>query len=132
MDAVSRVDDAVALAAYVQALVQRYVADGRGRRRRARCHPVLTHENKWQAARYGLEATVVDPSHGGPVPVAELIERTLTDVAPHARELGCEGELDGVRRLLRDGNGAKRQLAVYAATQDAVAVTRDIVELTRP
>jgi gamma-glutamyl:cysteine ligase YbdK (ATP-grasp superfamily) len=63
--------------------------------------------------------------------VSELIERTLEELAPHAHELGCAGELDGVRRILRDGNGADHQLAVYAATKDPVEVTREVVETTR-
>ena len=63
MDAVSRVEDAVALAAYVQALVRRYTeADAPAQ------HPVIAQENKWRAARYGLEATVVDVERGGPAP----------------------------------------------------------------
>jgi len=52
MDAVTRVDDAIALAAYVQALVHHYAGAPA-----ARCHPVLAEENKWRAARYGLDAT---------------------------------------------------------------------------
>jgi carboxylate-amine ligase len=132
MDAVSNVDDAVALAAYVQALVKHYLADHASADAATACHPVLTHENKWQAARYGLAATVVDPIGGAAMPVAALIERTLRALAPHARELGSDAVLDAVRHILRDGNGARRQLAVYAREQDAVAVARDIVDLTRP
>ena len=54
-------------------------------------------ENKWLAARYGLEAPVMDLATGrrNRVPVAQLIRRTLRDVEPHARELGCERELEG-------------------------------------
>jgi carboxylate-amine ligase len=131
MDAVSRVDDAVALAAYVQALVRLHLAAEEAGDAAAACHPVLTHENKWRASRYGLRATVIDPAGGGRIPVGALIERTLGELAPHARELGCDSELDGVRRILREGNGADRQLAVYTATSDTVQVTLDIVEITR-
>jgi carboxylate-amine ligase len=130
MDGVSRVDDAVALAAYIQALVRWHLAAEEGGDRTAACHPVLTHENKWRAARYGLRATVIDPDGGGRIPIAALIERTLDELAPHARELGCDSELDGVRRILRDGNGADRQLSVYAATADTVQVARDVAEIT--
>jgi len=131
MDAVSRVDDAVALAAYVQALVRRHAAADEDGEPLAAQHPVLTHENKWRAARYGLEATVVDVARGGPAPIARVIERTLDELAPHARELGCDRELDGVRRILRDGNGADRQLRVYAANGDAVEVVQDIATVTQ-
>jgi len=125
MDAVSHVDEAVALTAYVQSLVARYAdADPL-----PECHPVVAHESKWRAARYGLHAVVVDPVHGGAVPVRRLIERTLSELAPHARELGCAAELDGVRRILADGNGAERQLRAYASG-GIQAVVRAIADAT--
>ena len=127
MDAVSRLEDAVALAAYVQCLVQLHLAAGDSGHE----NPVLARESKWRASRYGLQATVIDPDGGGPIPVAALIERTLDQLAPHARELGCDRQLEGVRRILRDGNGADRQLALYAASADTVQVTRDIAQITR-
>jgi glutamate---cysteine ligase / carboxylate-amine ligase len=91
---------------------------------------MLTRENKWRAERHGLHATVVDLDHGGPLPITALVERTLRDIAPHARDLGCDRELDGIRRILREGNGAERQLAVFAATGSVGAVTRDIADVT--
>ena len=62
-------------------------------------HRILTTENKWLAARYGLEAPVMDLATGrrNRVPVAQLVRRTLRDLEPHARELGCESELEGIR-----------------------------------
>jgi carboxylate-amine ligase len=118
MDAVSRVEDAVALTAYVQALVRRYAVTGE----RPACHPVVAYENKWRAARYGLDAVVADPAEPGPVPIRGLVERTLTALAPHAADLGCTAELEGVRGILRYGNGAERQLQAYARGGiDAVA-----------
>ncbi len=131
MDAVSRVEDTVGLTAYVQALIARYVAADRAGEVLPGFHPVLTHENKWRAARYGLQATVIDLARGGPVPVARLVERTLREIAPHARDVGCDRELDGIRRILRDGNGADRQLSVYAATGDTREVARDIADITQ-
>ena len=131
MDAVSRVEDAVALTAYVQALVAHYVAADQAGETLPLWHPVLTHENKWRAARYGLQATVIDLEHGGPIPITQLIERTLREIAPDARAIGCDRELEGVRRIVRDGNGADRQLAVYAATSDPREVARDIANVTQ-
>ena len=65
------------------------------------------------------------------MPVARLIERTLAEIAPHACEAGCDRELNGIRRILRDGNGAERQLSVYAATGDTREVARDIADVTQ-
>jgi glutamate---cysteine ligase / carboxylate-amine ligase len=132
MDAVSRVEDAVALAAYVQALVRRYATADEAGEPLPDCHPMLTHESKWRAARYGLRASVVDCIDGGPASVAHLIERTLGQLAPHARELGCDRELDDIRRILRDGNGADHQVKVYEASgDDTTAVARDIAAVTQ-
>jgi carboxylate-amine ligase len=60
------------------------------------------------------------------VPVAQLIRRTLRDVEPHARELGSERELEGVREILARGNGADRQLRVWNANRDIVEVAHEI------
>jgi carboxylate-amine ligase len=129
MDAVSRLEDAVALAAYVQALVHRLATAAPGEL--AACHRMITDENKWRATRYGLQASLVDPVHGVEIGVAALIERTLGVIEPHARELGSDGQLEGIRRILREGNGATRQQAVFGRRRDPAAVARDIAEVTR-
>jgi carboxylate-amine ligase len=64
------------------------------------------------------------------VPVAQLIRRTLRDVEGHARELGSERELEGVREILARGNGAERQLRVWNANRDIVEVVRDVSRAT--
>ena len=51
-------------------------------------------------------------------------------VEPHARELGCERELEGIRSILARGNGADRQLRVHNANRDIVEVVRDIADTT--
>jgi len=64
------------------------------------------------------------------VPVAQLIRRTLRDLAPHARELGSEGELEGIRDILSRGNGADRQRRVWNANRDITEVVREIADAT--
>ena len=70
-------------------------------------------------------------AEGGPIPITQLIEHTLREIASDARAIGCDRELEGVRRILRDGNGADRQLALYAATGDPLEVARDIANVTQ-
>ena len=95
-------------------------------------HRALVMENRWRASRFGLGAELIDLERGGThrIPVKEHVRRTLRAVEPHARELGGEQELEGVERILRDGNGADRQVRVHAANRDVVEVTRDIAETT--
>jgi len=129
-DAVTELDDAVAIAAFCQALVKRYSEQFDRGEEIPSYHRILTAENKWLAARYGLEAPVMDLATGrrNRVPVAQLVRRTLRDLEPHARELGAEAELDGIRAILSRGNGADRQLRTYNANRDIVEVVRGIAE----
>jgi glutamate---cysteine ligase / carboxylate-amine ligase len=131
-DAVTRVEDAVALAAFCQTLVKLYSERFDEGKEIPSFHRTLTSENKWLAARYGLEAPVMDLATGrrNRTPVAQLIRRTLRDLEPHARELGCERELEGIREILARGNGADRQLRIFNANRDIVEVVREIAEAT--
>src|SRR5437867_2997347 len=127
-DAVTRLEDAVAIAAYCQALVKLYSERHDAGKAIPSYHRILTSENKWLAARYGLEAPVMDLATGrrNRVPVAQIIRRVLRELAPHARDLGSEAELEGVREILARGNGADRQLRVWGANRDIVEVVREI------
>ena len=128
MDAVARADDAVALAAYIQALVKRAVESPPAPPATA-LEDALVRENTWQAVRHGLDATLVG-TRTGATPIRERILRTLEQLAPDAAELGSEGALDDVERIVRTGNGASRQLAHHAETSDLRAVVRAIAEET--
>jgi glutamate---cysteine ligase / carboxylate-amine ligase len=133
-DAVTRVEDAVALAAFCQALVKLYSERYDAGEEIPSYHRILTSENKWLAARYGLEAPVMDLQTGrrNRVPVAQLIRRTLRELEPHARELGSERELAGIEEILANGSGADRQRRVWTANRDIVEVVREIADATEP
>ena len=131
-DAVTRVEEAVAIAAYCQALVKHYSERYEKGLEIPSYHRILTNENKWLAGRYGLEAPVMDLATGrrNRVSLAQLVRRTLRDLDGHARELGSERELEGIGQILARGNGADRQLRVYNANRDIVEVAREIAEAT--
>jgi carboxylate-amine ligase len=131
-DAVTRLDDVIAITAYCQALVKHYAERFERGEEIPSYHRILTTENKWLAARYGLAAPVMDLHTGrrNRLPVASLVRRTLKAVLPHARELGADAELAGVEKILRRGNGADRQLHVFNANRDIVEVVREIADLT--
>jgi carboxylate-amine ligase len=131
-DAVTRVEDAVAIAAYCQAVVKQLSEMYDAGSEIPSHHRILTSENKWLAARYGLEAPVLDLGSGkrNRVPIARLVRRTLGEIEPHARELGSERELEGVREIISRGSSATRQLRVYNANRDIVEVAREIADAT--
>jgi carboxylate-amine ligase len=131
-DAVTQLEDVVAITALCQALVKHYSERFDAGEEIPSYHRILTTENKWLAARYGLDAPVMDLATGrrNRQSVAQLIRRTLKTVAPHAQELGSEDELSGVEEILARGNGADRQLRVFNANRDIVEVVREIADAT--
>jgi len=131
-DAVTQLDDVIAITAFCQALVKHYSERYDAGEAMPSFHRILTTENKWLAARYGIEAPIMDRYTGrrNRVPVSQMVRRTLRLIEPHARELGADGELTGIEQILRRGNGADRQLRVFNANRDIVEVVREIAELT--
>ena len=131
-DAVTRVEDAVALAAYYQALVKMLSEHVESVGTPPSFHRILTTENKWLAARHGLAAPVMDLLTGrrNRVPISQLIRRTLRDLEPHARELGSERELEGIAEILARGNGAEEQLRVWNANRDIAEVVQELAAAT--
>jgi carboxylate-amine ligase len=131
-DAVTCVEDAVALAAYFQAIVKLFSEDIDHGREVPSWHRILVTENKWLAARYGLDAPVMDLATGrrNRVPISQLVRRTLRELEPHARELGSESELEGIRDILSRGNGAENQLRIWNANRDIVEVVRELARGT--
>ncbi len=131
-DAVTRLDDVIAITAYCQALVKHYSERFDAGEEIPSFHRILTTENKWLAARYGLDAPVMDLYTGrrNRVPLAQLVRRTLRTVESQARELGSEAELGGVEQILRRGNGADAQVRVFNANRDIVEVVAEIAKET--
>jgi carboxylate-amine ligase len=75
-------------------------------------HDWTVRENRWLAARYGVEADLIvgDETGGlGRVPVVDLIEALVEQLRSVSRDLGCEAELDSVLDIVSAGSGAQRQ-----------------------
>ena len=75
----------------------------------------VLRENKWRAARYGLDADIVVDEKGTVRPVRQAILDLVEDLMPTAKRLGCEAELADVERVLAVGASYQRQRAVAAA-----------------
>src|SRR5262245_46811486 len=119
MDAQSSIEDVAALAALVQALAAAELD------RVDDAAPVpheLFAENRFLAARDGMEALLIDTHSGERVQAIELLERLVAACYRHARRLRCERELRGLRRLARH-TGAARQLAHACCDGDLSRVT---------
>src|SRR5919201_1296938 len=87
-------------------------------------------ENKWRAARYGLDADLIDLAHDSERPARDAVRELLTTVEAAARRLGCAAELSEVERILERGNGADEQLRVHEDAGSLLAVSRWLAEQT--
>lgn len=77
--------------------------------------PWFLRENKWRAARYGLDATVIVDENGRSVPIREHISDVLAMLSPVAERIGCSKELASVHRILEFGSSAERQVDLLQA-----------------
>jgi carboxylate-amine ligase len=91
---------------------------------------VLINENKWRAARWGIEAKLIDFGKEEEVPFKTLIAELLDFVEDVVDELGCRNEVNYVYQMLEQGSGADRQLQVYQDTNDLKEVVKYTVEQT--
>jgi carboxylate-amine ligase len=132
MDSQTRVEHTLALAALVQAMVKELAEHYDAGKRLSRYPYEMLDENKWLAARHGLDGQLVDLPKTARVPVVELGRRVMERMRPHAEELGSENELDGLEDILENGNGASRQIVVYDANHDLREVVREVVDATVP
>jgi carboxylate-amine ligase len=90
----------------------------------------MLDENKWLAARHGMEGELVDLPERRLVPAKELAKRLYDRLREHAQDLGSAAELEAITDILHHGNGAQRQRVVYEANHDYAEVMREIVEAT--
>jgi carboxylate-amine ligase len=126
-DAQSRVDDTIALAALMQAIVLK-LHKLRTNNVTFRNYPRrLIDENRWRAARYGLDGKLIDFGRKCEVDERQLVREMLDFLTDEIAELGNENEMAHIERILREGNGADRQIAAWEHTKDLRAVVDHIV-----
>jgi carboxylate-amine ligase len=125
-----RADETIAIAALIQATVAKlyklYSANqGFRLYRRA-----LIMENKWRAARYGLDGKLIDFGKQTEVSARDLVREYLDFVDDVVDELDSREELKYIHKILDGGSGADRQLRVFQETGDLKKVVDYIVEET--
>lgn len=111
-DGVSTLAELASVAALTQSLVEHFSRELDAGRSLPSLPPWYHRENKWRAARYGLDAHLIVDRSGRERPVAAHLEETLDEVMPVAVELGCRAELEGVHATLATGASYQRQLRV--------------------
>jgi len=130
-DVNTRVDEAICVAALLQAVVAKMWKLRRDNMTFRVYAADLIEENKWRAVRWGLGGKLIDfgkkEELPAPVLIRELIEWFLDDVLD---ELGTRKEVEYAFHILEHGSSAQRQLATYARTGDLRAVVDQLIRET--
>ncbi|MFD4957296.1 glutamate--cysteine ligase [Microbacterium sp. NPDC058389] len=127
-DGMSTLPELAAVAALVQVLVEHFSRRLDEGLPLETIQPWFIRENKWRAARYGLDARVIVDHLGTQRPVVDHLRETLSEVGDIAVELKCARELAGIEAILSGGASYARQLAVAdAADGDLREVVRHLV-----
>jgi len=132
MDSQTRLEHTVGLAALTQAMVKELGEHFDSGRELGRYPFEMLDENKWLAARHGLDGELVDLPSRDRVKTSHLARRLVERLREHAQDLGSADELAAIDDLLEHGNGGSRQLVVYEANRDLREVVGEIVQKTSP
>ena len=132
-DVCPRLEHALSLAAMTQSLMKMLYTLRRSNQRWRLYDRFLIEENRWRAQRYGTTAGLIDFGIGTLVPFADILEELIDLAAPHADDLGCLREVEGLRDILTGGTSAERQGTVFQRAIDAGAdkgeALREVVRL---
>ncbi len=129
LDSQTSLKDTMALTALTQCLVAE-VLEEVGPHEPYNRH--LAIENKFRASRYGMDAVFYDAHGKTTVPARDLARTLVERLKPHAQDLGCEGELEGVLEIVAGGTGSQRQREVYKESGNFLDVVAFLIEGTRP
>ncbi len=130
MDAQTRVEHTLGLAALIQALVRELAEGYAAGERITPTDGELLDANRWLAARNGLDGELVALPGTRRTGTRELARALVERLEPHAEDLGSSDDLMAVRDLIEHGNGAHRQQVVHDANGDFAEVVREVVGAT--
>lgn len=120
------VDETIAIAALFQAICARIYMLRSKNLNYIQYSRALINENKWRASRYGLDGYLIDFGKEEEVNTRALIYELLDFVDPVIPHLGSKHRIEYVHKILENGTGADRQLAVFEETKDLAQVAKYI------
>jgi len=88
----------------------------------------VVRENKWRAARYGIDAEIITDESGSLAAMGDAIGRLIDELGPTARRLDCEAELEHARAIVSKGPSYIRQRDVVASGGTLVDVVDSLID----
>ncbi len=129
-DCTTRIDDVIAIAALIQALVAKLVQLRKKNQTWRIYRRALLAENKWRAMKDGIEGRLLDLGKEEEVPVRFLIEEMLDLIDDVVDRLDVREEIDHIRRIVKQGTSADRQIRRFAETNDLRSVVDMLADET--
>ncbi len=129
-DMIMTVDEVICIAALMQCIIAKLSKLHQKNQSFRSYRRILINENKWRAARWGVEAKLIDFGKQEEVPFPTLINELLEFIDDVVDELGCRTEVNYVYQMIEQGSGADRQLKVYEDTRDLKRVMEYVVSQT--
>ena len=127
-DGMSTLPELAAVAAFVQTLVEDFSRQLDEGVELSHIQPWFVRENKWRAARYGLDARVIVDSAGTERPVRDHLRETIERLGDVAADLKCAREFTGLEAILTQGASYQRQaLVADAADGDLREVVHHLI-----
>jgi len=127
-DGMSTLPELAAVASLVQVLVEHFSRELDEGRELPAIQPWFVRENKWRAARYGLDARIIVDSDGAQLPVREHLRTTMEQLTEIAADLHCAREFAGLETIMTQGASYARQTMVAdAADGDLREVVQHLI-----
>ncbi len=130
-DMPGNLEDVMLITALVQCLVKALSDDIDQGAYQHDCHPMMVRQNKWRAARFGVQAELVDAFTHQVQPVSEVVEDMVRSLRPTARALDCTDYLEQCADLARRPSWADRQMMILKETGDPREIVRQLSEAAR-
>ncbi|NNK39894.1 MAG: carboxylate-amine ligase, partial [Winogradskyella sp.] len=124
------IEETLTIAALIQALVAKLYKLKQQNLNFITYHRALINENKWRAARYGLDGKMIDFGKEIEVGTRLLLQELLDFVDDVVDDLGSRKEIENAKNIMKNGTGADRQLAVFQKTKDLKHVVDYIIDQT--
>jgi carboxylate-amine ligase len=130
-DMPGNLDDTLALAALIHCLIKSLSDEIDEGAYQHDCHPMMVRQNKWRAARFGVQANLVDEYTFEVKTLPQIVDELVEQLAATADELGCRPYLDRCRAMAAGPTWADRQLAIAKETGDLHEIVRRMTQQAR-
>ncbi len=116
----------MSIVALIQALVARLGREYDEGAKRDLPASFILKENKWRAARYGLDGSFILPDGSGTISSKEAVMELYSYVYEESERMGSIVQLKGIKDIIKQGNGASRQIDIWKKNGDLKPVVRSL------